>query len=172
MQNGVTLDKNAAMSSILTPDVIQSIEESVLCWLATLSEDSFPNVSPKEAFIYDGEGRILIANIASPITAGNIARHQNVCVSFVDVFTQKGFKVKGTATDCKPSHPDFKTYHQKMTDFIGTAFLIESIFVIEPTSVHRIIAPSYVLYPESTELDRIQESFATYNIDELRNRYL
>ncbi|WP_366100586.1 pyridoxamine 5'-phosphate oxidase family protein [Flavobacterium sp.] len=33
-------------------EVIKSIEQSVLCWLATSDEDNFPNVSPKEMFTY------------------------------------------------------------------------------------------------------------------------
>ena len=56
-------------SGLITAEIARSIEQSVLCWLATVSADGIPNVSPKEAFLHDGEGRLLVANIASPTTA-------------------------------------------------------------------------------------------------------
>ena len=75
---------------MITREVIQSIEASVLCWLATVAPDGSPNVSPKEAFMHDGKGRIIIAHIASPQTVRNITSNPQVCLSFIDVFTQKG----------------------------------------------------------------------------------
>ena len=55
------------MPHLITSEVAESIDCSVLCWLATVSSDGIPNVSPKEAFLHDGQGRVLIANIASPV---------------------------------------------------------------------------------------------------------
>ena len=71
---------------------------SVLCWLATVDPDGWPNVSPKEIFCAYDAHTLLIANIASPGSRANVRRHPAVCVSFVDVFIQKGFKLKGIAT--------------------------------------------------------------------------
>ena len=36
----------------LTEEVKAYIDQSVLCWLATVSSDKIPNVSPKECFTY------------------------------------------------------------------------------------------------------------------------
>ena len=80
---------------MLTTDIKKSIDTCVLCWLATVDKDQQPNVSPKEMFTYLDDHTLLIANIASPNSVRNIAQQPKVSVSFVDVFTQKGFKLKG-----------------------------------------------------------------------------
>ncbi len=83
---------------MMNQEIQKAISESVLCWLATADSDGMPNVSPKEMFVSDGADQILVANIASPNSMKNIKENENVCVSFIDIFKQKGFKVKGTAT--------------------------------------------------------------------------
>jgi uncharacterized protein len=155
---------------MITAEVAESIDQSVLCWLATISNDGFPNVSPKEAFLHDGEGRILIANIASPMTVRNIAREPRVCVSFVNVFVQKGYKIIGKATVLKAGDAEFEEKHRQLIAAIGTAFTVISVIVIEPVAVDEILAPSYRLFPDSGPPDRIRESLQTYQVDEYQRR--
>lgn len=66
--------------------------------LATVDPDGWPNVPPKEVFCAYDAHTLLIANIASPGSRANIRRHPAMCVSFVDVCIQKGFKLQGIAT--------------------------------------------------------------------------
>ncbi len=160
------------MPHLITSNVAESIESSVLCWLATVSEEGTPNLSPKEAFLHDGQGRILIANIASPVSVKNIAAHDRVCVSFVDVFVQKGYKVSGRATVLKPGDSGFEAANSMLTESIGTAFPIHSIILVEPAEVVEIIAPSYWLFPDSGPLDRIRDSLDSYKVADYRRRVL
>jgi len=85
------------MKTTFDTTIKQYINQSVLCWLATSDEDNFTNVSQKEMFTFVEENKLLIANIASPNSIQNIRVNNKVCVSFVDVFVQKGFKIKGIA---------------------------------------------------------------------------
>ena len=117
---------------MINSEIEKSIDNSVLSWLATTSEDGFPNVSPKEAFVYDGESKILVANIASPTTVRNLKRDPRVCISFVNVFIQKGHKIKGQAKIIMPGDSGYETRLRKLTDAIGTAFPIISIIEITP----------------------------------------
>ncbi len=155
---------------MITSEIAESIEQSVLCWLATTSEDGFPNVSPKEAFLYDGEGKILVANIASPVTARNIGQNANVCISFVNVFIQKGYKIVGTANILKRGDSGYENKHGKLVAAIGSAFPIISVIEIEPVSVHAIVAPSYRLFPDTGPVDRIRESLETYKVEQYQKR--
>ncbi|MEQ9824041.1 MAG: pyridoxamine 5'-phosphate oxidase family protein [Puniceicoccaceae bacterium] len=154
------------LDSIIT----EAIEQSVLCWLATLSSDGFPNVSPKEAFTCDANGRLLIAHIASPQSIRNIQANPNVCVSFVNIFTQKGYKIKGTATMLKPGHADWESALGKLTDKIGTSYPIHGIISLRPKQTEPIIAPSYRLFPDTTETDRIADSLQTYRVADYQSR--
>jgi len=155
---------------MITPEIADSIDQSVLCWLATNSEDGFPNVSPKEAFLYDGEGKILVANIASPITVRNIERDERVCISFVNIFVQKGYKIVGIANIVRRTDPGYEDKHGILTAVIGSTFPILSVIEIDPVAVHEIIAPSYRLFPESGPVDRIRESIETYRVGEYQKR--
>ena len=72
------------------------VSKSVLCWLATVDSSGLPNVSPKEVFDLV-EGRIVIANIASPRSSANIRANASACISLLDIFEQKGVRVSGRA---------------------------------------------------------------------------
>ncbi len=84
-------EPTGAARALLTRAVREDLDHAVLCWLATVDEDIVPNVSPKEIFCAHGDDALLIANIASPGSMRNIARNPRVCVSFIDVFRQRGF---------------------------------------------------------------------------------
>lgn len=147
---------------MIPDEVLQCMEDAVLCWVSTISEDGYPNVSPKEAYTHDGAGRILVANIASPETAGNLDRNARVCVSFINVFIQKGYKIKGRARVVRPDSPGYADRQRRLTARIGSKFPVVSVIEIEPERIEEIIAPSYRLYPETGPLDRIRESVQTY----------
>ena len=148
----------------ITEIIKQSINKSVLCWLATSSEESIPNVSPKEIFRYYKEDKIIIANIASPQTIKNINQNQNVCISFIDILIQKGFQLKGTAKIIKKTHPDFSEMENALIQMTGGNFPFASITEITVQQAKQIIAPKYILYPNTTEAEQIKSAKKTYNL--------
>ena len=153
------------MCTMFTQDVLTYIDRSVLCWLATVDAEGHPNVSPKEAFMAYGDAQLLIANIASPISARNVSINPKVCVSFVDVFVQKGYKVKGTASLIEPSHEDFALVETPLLTITQGKFPIQSIFKIQASSMQPIIAPSYWMFPSTTEKSQIQSAMKTYGLE-------
>lgn len=154
---------------MITKEVAQSIESSVLCWLATVATDGSPNVSPKEAFMHDGNGKILVAHIASPQTVRNIENEPRVCLSFIDVFTQKGYKVRGTAKILRSSDERYSEQKANLANLVGDTFPIPAVIEVEPTEVEQIIAPSYRMFPEITTSRMVQQSLATYKVTEYQN---
>lgn len=150
---------------MLTAEIIEASKRSVLCWLATADSAGHPNVSPKEVFTVFDEAHLVIANIASPVSARNIRANPNVCVSFIDVFRQKGFKVTGSAMDIPNTAADFKHWAAPLEQLAGPRFPIRSVFVIKILNVTPIIAPSYALYPEeTTEQSQIESAMRTYGV--------
>ncbi|MBN8499485.1 pyridoxamine 5'-phosphate oxidase family protein [Accumulibacter sp.] len=140
-------------------------ERSVLCWLATADEGGQPNVSPKEVFAVVDDEHIVVANIASPGSAKNIHINGKVCLSFIDVFAQKGFKVYGVARDVKPSETEYFRWAEPLRMMVGDRFPIHSVFLVRATAVEPIIAPSYRLYPsETTEASQVQAALCTYGV--------
>ena len=151
--------------AIFSCEILASINDSVLCWLATSSEDNVPNVSPKEAFVAWGDDTLLIANIASPRSAANVRTNPQVCVAFVDILTQKGFQIVGTASLMEETDPDFKSLAAPLVEMTGGRFPFNTLFKVVAKRVKPILAPSYILYPETTEQDRIADSMKSYGLE-------
>lgn len=150
---------------LLTPEVRAAAARAVLCWLATADAAGRPNVSPKEAFAVVDDAHLAVANIASPGSAANVAANPHVCVGFVDVFVQKGFKVRGVARDVAPSHPDFARWVAPLRALAGERFPIRSVFVVRATAVEAIVAPSYWLFPdETTEASQVRAALRAYGV--------
>ncbi len=150
---------------LLNDEILASISSSVLCWLATSSADNVPNVSPKEAFAASGHDTLVIANIASPKSAANIRDNPTVCVAFVDIFTQKGFQVFGAASLVKKIDPHFEMLAKPIEKMTCGRFPFNTLFRIAVGKVKPIIAPSYILYPETTERQQIASAMKSYGLD-------
>jgi predicted pyridoxine 5'-phosphate oxidase superfamily flavin-nucleotide-binding protein len=150
---------------MLNTDIKKSIDTCVLCWLATVDENQQPNVSPKEMFTYLDDHTLLIANIASPNSVRNIAQQPKVSVSFVDVFIQKGFKLKGEAKLITRDADSYAAKAKRLTDLFSDKFPIHSVIEITITKVNLIQAPSYWLFPDSTtEQSQIEGAMKTYGV--------
>ena len=147
---------------MLNAEVRASIERSVLCWLATVGEDGMPNVSPKEVFTAVDDTHVRIAHIASPNSVRNIRAHPQVCVSFVDVFVQKGFKLNGNATVIDKSDANFTEKAQPLKALVPDIFPIHAVLEIEVTRVTPIVAPSYRLFADTTEEGQIAGALRRY----------
>ena len=150
---------------MLSSEVLNSAECSVLCWLATADVSGQPNVSPKEIFAVLDADHIVIANIASPKSLKNIQMNPQVCVSFIDIFAQKGFKVIGTAEIVRKQDIEFEVWAKALMDKAGARFPIQSVIVIRSNLVEPILAPSYRLYPnETTEESQVTSAMRTYGV--------
>jgi len=142
-----------------------SAQGSVLCWLATVDADGQPNVSPKEVWAIADDQHVVVAHIASPVSARNIAQQPQVCLSFVDVFVQKGFKLQGLARIVKVAEPDYAIWATPLLAMVEGKFKIPNVIVVAVQTVDPILAPSYRFYPEATtEHDQIASAMRRYGV--------
>lgn len=138
------------------------INQSVLCWLATASNENEPNVSPKEIFSFYKRNKIIIANIASPQSVRNIKQNANVCLSFIDILVQKGFQLKGKAKIIGKTDIEFLEMENILIKMTGGKFPFATITEITIEHIKPIIAPKYILYPDTTELEQIESAKKLY----------
>jgi len=148
----------------LDPNVIRLIDESVLCWLATSSLSGEPSVSPKEVFAAFDNNSIIIANIASPNSARNIRENPKGCVSFVNVFSQKGYQIKGAAQYLSKDDDEFIQIEQVLLEITQGKYPFKSVFRVMAEEINEILAPRYRLFPETTEQDQISSALLTYGV--------
>lgn len=153
---------------VLNETVREEMQRAVLCWLATVSADGWPNVSPKEIFAPYGEDAIAIADIASPISVRNARSNPKVCVSFVDVFRQRGFKIAGKARVIGSDEEDFPHYGADLSVKAGEAFQLRHVILVRAARISRILAPSYAVFPERSEDELMRIAYRTYGVQPLR----
>ncbi|MGH1339415.1 MAG: pyridoxamine 5'-phosphate oxidase family protein [Aureispira sp.] len=152
---------------MLTKDVQTYLDKSMLCWLATVDGNHCPNVSPKELFRSVNKDTLVIAHIASPQSVQNIQQNSQVCVSFVDVFVQKGYKLKGQARVVEAPEEAYQEYLALFQEEYGTAFPMAAFIVVKIMAVAPILAPSYTFYPETEEQEQIKNALEAYRIKAL-----
>ena len=151
--------------TLLHEPVQEAARRSVLCWLATVDAEGQPNVSPKEVWAIADDMHVVVANIASPHSVRNIAQQPQVCLSFVDVFVQKGFKLLGRAREVLADDPEFATWAKPLLAMVGQRFIIHSVLVIQVHSVAAILAPSYRFYPhDTTEASQVVSGMRAYKV--------
>ncbi len=149
----------------LTEHIKARAAKSVLCWLATADPQGKPNLSPKEVWAIVDDRHIVVANIASPTSARNIRLNPQVCLSFIDVLVQKGFKVVGKATELDPTNPHNELWLAPLRGMVGERFTIRSILLISALDVHPIVAPSYLFHAsQTTEASQIESARKTYGL--------
>ena len=142
----------------------EELSNSVLCWLATLGADGMPNVTPKEIFAIHDDETLVIADIMSANSVRNILGHRQVCVSFIDVFRQKGFKVEGVASILAPDSPDFAVFSEELRRMAGADNPIRHVIRVRIERISRILAPSYRLFPERSDQERMDGVFLRYGV--------
>ncbi len=84
--------------AILTPEMRRVVTEQKLGFVATVSAEGRPNLSPKGTLAVWDDDHLIFADLSSPHTVANVRRHPFVEVNVVDPFVRKGFRFRGTAT--------------------------------------------------------------------------
>ena len=94
----------------------------------------------------------------------NLQNNPSVCVSFVHIFKQKGFKVKGIAKYITPQHPEYSHLFTFIEPMVGNTFPVKGIILISASCCTPIIAPAYHLVKGTTEESQISSAKKTYGI--------
>ncbi|MEZ5812891.1 MAG: pyridoxamine 5'-phosphate oxidase family protein [Rhizobiaceae bacterium] len=68
-----------------------------LGFVATVTADGHPRVSPKGTFLVLDDETVAFGEIRSPGTIANLAHRPEVEINFIDPFLRKGVRVRGTA---------------------------------------------------------------------------
>ncbi|MDG9668717.1 pyridoxamine 5'-phosphate oxidase family protein [Hahella sp. CR1] len=145
-------------------DVKEYADKSILCWLATSNIKGEPNVSPKEIFLAVNPNIIIIANIASPCSEKNIRENPSVCVSYVDIFEQRGCKLKGEARVIEPADSEWDNYIVSLRKIAGDSFPIRNIFEVTVSKASNILAPSYQINPQIQINKQIASAMNAYGV--------
>lgn len=123
---------------------IELIETWRLGFVATVSADGHPNVSPKGTFIVLDEETIAFGEMRSPNTVANLAHQAEVEVNFVDVLSRAGVRIRGKARIVERG-AEFDALRPQFVANWGEEFLamFNTIIVITCAEVKRLQSPIY-----------------------------
>ena len=114
-----------------------------LGYVATVSSDGTPNLSPKGTIAILDDSRLVFANIRSPKTIENLTNNPSIEINVIDPFSRMGYRFKGLP-NILSNGEDFENildyFKQK-----GIKSTISHIVVIDVTSFSEITSPSYDL---------------------------
>jgi len=86
-----------AQKGVLTDEMKRMIAALRLCYVATVTPEGKPNLSPKGTLkVWDDE-HLVFADIASPGTIENLKHNPFTEVNIVDPFLRRGYRFKGRA---------------------------------------------------------------------------
>jgi uncharacterized protein len=128
----------------LSADMQRTVLEQRLGFVATVTEDGQPNVSPKGTTTVWDDERLMFADVASPGTVANLRANPQVEINVVDPILRKGFRFTGTAT----VHTDGEMFERGIRILRGRGSTlhpdrIRSIVVIDVTSAAPLVSPVY-----------------------------
>ena len=139
---------------MLSPDMHRVLREVRLGYVATVSPDGTPNLSPKGTTLSLDDRRLVFADIRSPQTVANLRANPAVEVNVVDVGTRRGYRFKGIGRVVEPG----EEFDDLLGWYAGQGFELAGratrFVVIEVDSVGELLSPAYDVGSTEEELLR------------------
>ena len=133
------------------PDNIKDfVNSQKLGYVATVSKDGTPNLSPKGTIVVMNRSTLVFADIRSPQTIENLQDNHSVEINVVDPFQRLGYRFKGDGKIINEG-----SEFDKILDYyrnIGVKSKINSVVVVDVKSMSEVTSPSYDLGVTKDEL--------------------
>ena len=126
---------------MITQKIKDFLNLQKLGYVATVSSDGKPNISPKGTIIGWTSEQLAFADIRSPDTLKNLQQNPYIEINVIDPLSRKGFLFQGKARIIKDGleYDNILNYFRKN----GIQSLINSIVLIDVSSVSEVISPLY-----------------------------
>lgn len=136
--------------TLITSEIKNFLDLQKLGYVATVSSDGKPNISPKGTVIAWSSTVIAFADIRSPDTMTNLQNNPFVEINVIDPLSRKGYLFSGTAKIIKdtPLYDDILTHYRTN----GIQSPINSIVTVDVSSVSIVMSPLYDLGKTEDEI--------------------
>ena len=136
--------------TLLTSEIKNFLDIQKLGYVATVSSDGKPNISPKGTIIAWSSTVLAFADIRSPDTMMNLQNNPFVEINVIDPLSRKGYLFSGTAKIIKDTslYDDILIHYRNN----GVQSQINSIVIITVSSVSIVTSPLYDLGKTEDEI--------------------
>ncbi|MGH1565856.1 MAG: pyridoxamine 5'-phosphate oxidase family protein [Nitrosopumilus sp.] len=135
---------------MITQKIKDFLNRQKLGYVATVSFDGKPNISPKGTIIGWTSKLLAFADIRSPDTLKNLQVNPYVEINVIDPLLRKGYLFQGTARIIK----DGSLFDEILNNYIknGIQSQINSIVLVDVSNVSDVISPLYDLGTSEQEI--------------------
>ena len=134
----------------ISEEIKNFVNSQKLGYVATVSKDGTPNLSPKGTIVVMNESTLVFADIRSPQTIQNLQNNPSVEINVVDPFQRLGYRFKGEGKIINEG-----LEFDKILDYyinVGIKSKINSVVVVDVKSMSEVTSPSYDLGATKDEL--------------------
>ena len=143
---------------IITEEIKNFVNFQKLGYVATISADNTPNLSPKGTIMVLDESHLAFADIHSPQTVENLKHNPSIEINVVDPFSRRGYRFKGIAEIISTGNKFDKIIsHYKET---GVKSSIKTIIAVKIEKLSEVLSPLYDLgYTEEELKDKWKKHY-------------
>ena len=126
---------------MITQEIKDFLDLHKLGYVATVTSDGKPNISPKGTVIGWSSDVLAFADIRSPDTITNLQNNPHVEINVIDPLLRKGFLFKGEARILKdsPLYDEILSHYREK----GIKSHINAIVLVDVTNVSEVTSPLY-----------------------------
>ena len=135
---------------VITEEIKNFVNYQKLGYVATVSDDNTPNLSPKGTIIVLDESHLAFADIQSTKTVENLEHNSSIEINVVDPFSRRGYRFKGTAEII--SSGDKFNEIISLYNTVGIKSTIKCIVLIKIEKLNELFSPLYDLGHTEEEL--------------------
>jgi len=134
----------------ITSEIKTFLNSQKLGFVATVSSDGKPNISPKGTIIPWSDNLLAFADIRSPDTMSNLQNNPFVEINVIDPLSRKGYLFTGIAEIIKdtPMYVDILNHYRTN----GIQSPINSIVIVSISSISIVTSPLYDLGKSEEEI--------------------
>ncbi|MCI4323271.1 MAG: pyridoxamine 5'-phosphate oxidase family protein [Thermoplasmata archaeon] len=144
--------------AVLTEEMKTLVREQRLGFVATVSPDGFPNVSPKGSLTVFDDEHLVFADVESPHTVRNLAANPRIEINVVDPYSRKGYRFRGRAEILHAGDQYWKVlmmYHGEGADVRR----VRSVVLVLVDQAGPLISPIYAHPVEEEALRALWEEY-------------
>ena len=147
--------------TLIDSDMRDIVDNAMLAFVATVTPDGSPNLSPKGSVrIYDDK-HLVFMDIDSPGTIANLSENPRIEIAVVDFLRRRGYRFSGAAELRRPGSSVYEWLNQWLRERNGPGYPANRAVLVCVDRVRPILSPAYT-YGGADEQSLITQFSATY----------
>ena len=137
---------------MITEEMAHLIRHNTVAFVATVTPEGRPAVSPKATVVIIDERTLAFSNLRSPGTVRNIEANPLVELNFIDVFRRKAVRISGTAAYAARGSARFGELAAGFGTWTDYAGRMKGIVEIAVGDARMVLSPAYDIGLAEAEL--------------------